>query len=529
MRSIRTLVRHRPRRLALLLFLALSLPMAGSAWWLTDRYMTTRIDDYVHSVRERVEREVHTLEVEWNRSLAYLHGIPTALAEVSLLQTALTEPQGADTARLNQFLKQYVDQIGLAMAFILDKQGLCISASNAGSPLSPVGYPFPDRLYFTQAIRNGTGVQFAKGRRSQTPGLYMAHTVQRAGQPVGVAVVKADISSLLSLGDSNQTLVVDADGVVVLTSSFEYFNHALADAKARHLPPSERIARYDRLMLPLLPLSGPDEDGLYRFQAFANPVHLIRSQRLTADVEILRITELRHLPTLEFERTLMRWSVPALAVLLLWSLLTSGISLWRNRINERALAIVNQRLAKANEELQEQAMYDHLTHVANRRLFRASLDLELMRQPRHQRPLTLALMDLDHFKQINDTYGHDAGDEVLVQFTQRMSQWIRQGDLLARLGGEEFALILPDTPLNVAQHILERLCVKLAEAVTLHQGQAISVTVSIGATEAGEGDSAESLLRRADQATYVAKRNGRNRVVVSPAPTLPPPTRSVSA
>ena len=129
-------------------------------------------------------------------------------------------------------------------------------------------------------------------------------------------------------------------------------------------------------------------------------------------------------------------------------------------------------------------------------------------------PLTLMIFDIDHFKQVNDTYGHDCGDEVLKGFADRLRGIIRGGDLLCRLGGEEFVIVMPGVDVEAATRIAERARLAIEEEpfVIDPNGRAIPVTVSIGVAERGADDDAGSLYRRADRALYRSKSEGRNRV-----------------
>ena len=127
------------------------------------------------------------------------------------------------------------------------------------------------------------------------------------------------------------------------------------------------------------------------------------------------------------------------------------------------------------------------------------------------------MLDIDHFKQVNDRHGHDVGDEVLKTFAQRVKAKVRGADLLCRLGGEEFILIMPDAGMPMAQKVGERIRAAIGElAFPIERGaRDIVVTVSIGVAEARAGEGADSLLRRADQALYGAKTSGRNRVAAA--------------
>jgi two-component system cell cycle response regulator len=136
------------------------------------------------------------------------------------------------------------------------------------------------------------------------------------------------------------------------------------------------------------------------------------------------------------------------------------------------------------------------------------------------KPLAFVIMDIDYFKAVNDTYGHDVGDEVLREFAHRIGANIRGIDLACRYGGEEFVVVMPETDAAFAFTVAERLR-KSVETTPIEISRApysLTITISIGiAALEGEGDTAEALLRRADQALYSAKRNGRNRVVADAA------------
>lgn len=163
--------------------------------------------------------------------------------------------------------------------------------------------------------------------------------------------------------------------------------------------------------------------------------------------------------------------------------------------------------------LQEQATHDSLTGLGNRSYFQQHFQTELQRKDRYQADSVLLLLDLDHFKRINDDFGHDAGDYVLKQVSDLIRAQLRNIDSLARWGGEEFCILLPATKREKALAVAERIRASLAEQPLNYQGQPIGVTTSIGLTALRAGDARiETVLRRADQALYRAKHNGRNRV-----------------
>jgi len=157
------------------------------------------------------------------------------------------------------------------------------------------------------------------------------------------------------------------------------------------------------------------------------------------------------------------------------------------------------------------AMYDRLTKIYNRHAFEAHFDRELLRVKRYQRPMCVALFDIDYFKRFNDTFGHLVGDELLILIAQEIGNMLRSTDIFARWGGEEFVLLLSETDVDAAQKTLEAIRKKIANTHHLIAG---SVTVSIGFTKAKNDDDYKTLFSRCDEALYAAKNNGRNRIEV---------------
>jgi diguanylate cyclase (GGDEF)-like protein len=177
-----------------------------------------------------------------------------------------------------------------------------------------------------------------------------------------------------------------------------------------------------------------------------------------------------------------------------------------------------RELERAYAEVERLARTDPLTGLANRRHFMEALELEVERSERYHRPLSLISLDMDHFKEVNDTHGHGAGDEVLKEAAQVLRSVCRDVDLPARLGGEELALLLPETDAAGARIVAERIRERIAAgAHTSLNGQPFRVTASLGVATAREESTGEALLQAADQALYRAKDAGRNQVVAATA------------
>nr|WP_248281841.1 GGDEF domain-containing protein [Parazoarcus communis] len=175
--------------------------------------------------------------------------------------------------------------------------------------------------------------------------------------------------------------------------------------------------------------------------------------------------------------------------------------------------LINEHIIIALKRLAER---DPLTNVFNRRSFLVLLDKAVSQCQRNHASLPVLVIDLDHFKKINDTWGHRSGDSALSHFVELAAGCLRNSDVIGRLGGEEFAIFLPGTALNDALNVAERLR-GLVESRTVSSGSGeIPLTISVGIAMHLRGEAPELTLHRADEAMYQAKRNGRNRVEIAP-------------
>jgi diguanylate cyclase (GGDEF)-like protein len=177
----------------------------------------------------------------------------------------------------------------------------------------------------------------------------------------------------------------------------------------------------------------------------------------------------------------------------------------------RELNKKNRELAEANVKITQLMNTDPLTGLVNRRRLMERLDEEMSKARRHGDPLSAVMIDIDFFKSINDTFGHDAGDKVLIGLAQTIRSICRKEDIAARLGGEEFLLLLPGSPTASARDCAER--IRKAVEATVFEGIDRPVTASFGISLFSKNDTQESFLKRADEALYSAKKSGRNRIV----------------
>lgn len=184
-----------------------------------------------------------------------------------------------------------------------------------------------------------------------------------------------------------------------------------------------------------------------------------------------------------------------------------------NKRLEEQLAHASQKMHEQVQQLEVQladALSDPLTRIPNRRAFDRELARRLPECKRHDTPLALVMIDVDFFKKFNDTHGHQAGDHVLRGVAQVLRDTVREMDLPARIGGEEFAVVLPMVDLDQAQQVAERIRTNIEQQRFAIEGAMLQVTASIGVAALTQGDDADTLLKRADVALYASKKSGRN-------------------
>ena len=164
-----------------------------------------------------------------------------------------------------------------------------------------------------------------------------------------------------------------------------------------------------------------------------------------------------------------------------------------------------EQLSAANEELERLARLDGLTEVSNRFAFLEVAPREMERAKRYERALSLVMIDLDHFKAVNDQYGHQAGDAVLKHIANIVRTHLRPSDIFARLGGEEFAMLLPETDSQLAAHLVQRILDNVVTTAVVHDDKQISVSFSAGVAEYRASDTLDTLIANADTTLFKSK------------------------
>ena len=259
-------------------------------------------------------------------------------------------------------------------------------------------------------------------------------------------------------------------------------------ARGRHKTLHAEEVRYQRL----LEMVGGLSDWT---QGFAGDVHQYGSRLKHLLTQVDKSDEIRRLSSELNDQGLL-------------AELLQANELLRNRLHTAEESLAEK--AKEVQDYLSQALTDPLTQLPNRRAFEDEFARRFAQWQRYSTPLSLVIVDVDHFKKINDQHGHLAGDQILKAMSRRLKKMVRESDMLVRFGGEEFAVVMPCSNVTDAGLAALRLCQMIAQQKEDSAGQALEVTISCGAAQAVGGDTMTALIQRADQALYAAKSYGRN-------------------
>ncbi|MHB8886840.1 MAG: sensor domain-containing diguanylate cyclase [Methylovirgula sp.] len=463
-------------------------------------------DIYKHNVQDEARSDIDLLASHLAGETALVDGMVKALAGTPSILPLLMRANPQDHARAKSVLGLDVDASGATLGYILDRSGNVVASSDRRDGASSGTTNHRSSEPFQTSIAGKAGHHFAFDIANRTQNYYASYPVRSAtGTIVGVAVLKKSLRSFAA--DLKQFdrpyFFVDPHGVVVLTNRPKMLLRTLwpLSTETRSLLTSKFGMLNDRPMLKHEIVDGAwtQVDGVRDYVRRHYAAHSQWSLILLKPM-----------------REIFASRVLGLIVTLLVTITTLIYLFARERwIHDNIQMDHRLALQEQAQELKFRATTDPLTGLSNRLKFDQAIAKELLRAERYKAPLSLILFDIDHFKDVNDGYGHLVGDKVLIQLSHLVSSRVRTTDVFARWGGEEFVLLVPGLDAYMAGQLAE----KLRDAIAQITFEAVgNITCSFGVAEYTKDSTVDSLVARADEALYRAKINGRNRVETAAAP-----------
>jgi diguanylate cyclase (GGDEF)-like protein len=417
---------------------------------------------------------------------------------------------------VNRQLHAAVQDIGVDIIWLLNASGDCVAASNAAEPMSFVGTNYADRNYFSSAQAGKPGRQYAVGRVTKVPGLFFSAPLMAEGRFVGVVAVKNDLPRLASAVNHPNAFVADDQGVIILAADHSLEMRALPGATVHELPAEQRLSRYMRLKFDTYDMGTAELGGLLQVSGSPDPYIAVRSELPLHGVTVHILMPLKEIGTLRDDAFVAFLLFSSSGIML--TILVLGARSYVLRVCQyrKSMEAKNESLAMLNAQLETLVMVDPLTGLHNRRFMDAILEREVTRAQRKGTQLAVIMVDIDHFKRFNDTFGHAMGDALLRALGELMEQHFRFSDVACRYGGEEFVIVLPEITLENARKRGEALRLAVHGLKTLDGGKVFTqFTVSLGlAMLPQDGTEAAALIAAADAAMYEAKQRGRDQLVV---------------
>lgn len=556
----RTSLRQLAAPLGLVLAAILCWFAAGA---IADRMVQQELAAALRAQRQVTSSIVDNMAEVIASDLALSRAIPSTMAELDAVQDVLTavrqytpDDGKSDAGRLaqlagvpalaaiNRFLHDAQGFSGLDAIWLINVNGLCVASSNATGAHPYIGRDMRTRPYFVSTRLGAFTEGYGVGRQSGDPGIFIAAPVYDEGMLVGAVVARMSLSRLRHWVAHPGSFVTDQNGVIIMANDNRLEGRTLPNAAALTMNPGERVNMYLRDRFPPLEIRSLSADmraeepwvpTAAAAQLFDMPRHrtpaLYESRGgLNSGLSAHLVDPIATWPELHRshgrDRLLVFLTLVG-TVTLTWVITVS----WTRELrHHRATRDLAEQLQAANALLAAEARHDALTGALSRRYFLDLLRHEIDRARASGTPLCMAIADLDHFKQINDCYGHAAGDHALEHFVDTCRAELRGTDAVGRLGGEEFGIVLPSTRLAEGIEVMERLRKRFKGSQPAKLPEDVELAVSIGITEYAPDDPPERLISRADIALYAAKSAGRDRTEArAPDDTSPSPRTAANA
>ncbi|MDE1182869.1 sensor domain-containing diguanylate cyclase [Paraburkholderia sp.] len=531
------------------------------AGMVADRMVQQELDAAMRAQRQMSVSIVDNMAEVIASDLSLARAIPATMAKMDVVQRALAQSQNyaansevAEPAQrdallkipaltaVSSFLHEAQGFSGLDSIWLVNAHGTCVAAGNAPGGHSFIGIDMRSRAYLTQSLLGAFTEAYGVGRKSGEPGIFIAAPVYDDGILIGAVVAKVGIARLRHWVAHAGTFVADDNGVIIMAHDSAIEGNALPNSRVVQMSDAERLNTYHRQSFPDVQIAAdnkhlqsqapwvPHSIAIDLFTMAAKPVPALYDTRggLNSGLSAHLVDPLSAWPELLRNHTrdhLLVFLTMAGIVSLAWVITVSYVR--ERRLHREARDLADQ-LQSANTLLSAEARHDALTGALSRRYFLDLLRREIERaRPKGER-LCMAIADLDHFKQINDRFGHAAGDRALEHFVDTCRAELRGSDAIGRLGGEEFGILLPATSLETGLDVVERLRNRLKTQPSPKLPAAVELSVSIGITELSADDLPERIMSRADLALYAAKTGGRDRTEALPPDDTAPPTRATA-
>lgn len=528
-----------------------------AAGLLADRMVRQELDTALGVQRQMSRSVVDNMAEVIASDLSMTRAIPATMAETRVVQQALTaatryavsspptelerrtELQSIPALlSVDRFLHDAQGFSGLDAIWLVNANGICIASSNALDKLSYVGVDMRTRAYLSDTLLGAFSETYGVGMSSGEPGIFVAAPAYSDGLLVGAVVAKVSIARLRHWVIHPGTFVSDSNGVVIMAHDSSIEGLALPGSRVEEMNAVDRVNTYLRERFSEVALHSAEAGALAQApwmpRAEAGQLVDLPGQRapalyesrggLNSGLSAHLVDPLNAWPELlanrQRDRILIFLTLAGTAALAA----VISVSWVRERRLHRASRDLAEQLQSANALLAAEARIDALTGALSRRYFLDLLRREIDRAYASGTTLCMAIADLDYFKQINDRFGHPAGDRALKHFVDTCRAELRSDDAVGRLGGEEFGILLPGTSLSTGRETIERLRQKVRASAAAELPAGSNLSVSIGITElAAVQDQPERLMSRADLALYMAKAGGRDRCEAMPADGAVPP------
>lgn len=428
--------------------------------------------------------------------------------------------------------------IGAEVIYLMDLNGRTVASSNWNEKNSFIGQNFRYRPYFMDAVSGVDGRFYGVGTVSRTPGYFMSSPVFSRAGIAGVIAMKINLSRIDKEWQTDRNYdvtVADEYGIIFLSSKPDWKYRPSRRLTKEEQNTLKLTRKYDRLERSPMQIS----DQSIAFGP--NAIREVTTVDVHGDVEKTRYVVIRkkfaetdwtvsifiqadQVRALALRNTLVTFCALAFLSLagLYWREQRKRIILQSE--SRRAIEAAHSELAQRHQqlevlsvELKRKAITDASLGCYNRRFFMEQIGRVISDAKRHDVAMSIAIIDIDFFKYVNDTYGHLTGDRVLQRLVDICTAALRDGDLFARFGGEEFILALNHATSDEALLAAERLRETVSGTSLTHEDVQFSITISCGVAQYDPRDEGiEIAIQHADEALYAAKRSGRNRVMVSP-------------